>query len=72
MRPAAAGRPRPPPAPSPTWRHGALDVEHIGDFERLVNRLETPEDREAVQSNAQTFFRLYGNVLGGIAIEENP
>ena len=52
--------------------HGALDVEHIGDFERLVNRLETPEDRAAVVSNAQTFFRLYGNVLGGIDIEENP
>lgn len=52
--------------------HGALDVEHIGDFERLVNRLETAEDRAAVVSNAQTFFRLYGNVLGGIDIEENP
>lgn len=52
--------------------HGALDVEHIGDFERLVNRLDTAEDRAAVVSNAQTFFRLYGNVLGGIDIEENP
>lgn len=52
--------------------HGALDVEHIGDFERLVNRLDTAEDRAAVVSNAQTFFRLYGNVLGGIDIEETP
>jgi hypothetical protein len=52
--------------------HGALDVEHIGDLERLVNRLDTAEDRAAVVSNAQTFFRLYGNVLGGIDIEENP
>lgn len=52
--------------------HGALDVEHIGDFERLVNRLDTAEDRAAVVNNAQTFFRLYGNVLGGIDIEENP
>ncbi|HEY0663043.1 MAG TPA: iron-containing redox enzyme family protein, partial [Thiobacillaceae bacterium] len=50
--------------------HGALDVEHIGDFERLVNRLDTADDRAAVVSNAQTFFRLYGNVLGGIDIEE--
>ena len=52
--------------------HGALDVEHIGDFERLVNRLDTAEDRAAVVNNAPTFFRLYGNVLGGIDIEENP
>jgi pyrroloquinoline quinone (PQQ) biosynthesis protein C len=51
--------------------HGALDVEHIGDFERLVNRLDTPGDREAVVTNAQTFFRLYGNVLRGIDIEEH-
>lgn len=52
--------------------HGALDVEHIGDFEQLVNRLDTPGDREAVVNHAQTFFRLYGNVLRGIDIEENP
>lgn len=52
--------------------HGALDVEHIGDFERLVNRLDTPGDRDAVVSNAQTFFRLYGNVLRSIDIQENP
>jgi pyrroloquinoline quinone (PQQ) biosynthesis protein C len=51
--------------------HGALDVEHIGDFEHLVNRLETPGDREAVMNNAKTFFRLYGNVLGGIANQEH-
>ncbi len=50
--------------------HGALDLEHIGDFERLVNRLDTAADREAVVRNAQTFFRLYGNVLNGIDIEE--
>lgn len=52
--------------------HGALDVEHIGDFEHLVNRLETPDDRDAVVRHAQTFFRLYGNVLRSIDIEETP
>ena len=50
--------------------HGALDVEHIGDFEQLVNRLDTPGDREAVVNNAQTFFRLYGNVFRSIDIQE--
>jgi len=50
--------------------HGALDVEHIGDFEQLVNRLDTPIDREAVVSHAQTFFRLYGNVFRSIELEE--
>jgi len=50
--------------------HGALDVVHIGDFEQLVNRLDTPGDREAVVNNAQTFFRLYGNVFRSIDIQE--
>lgn len=61
----------PPGAFSYLSSHGALDVEHIGDFERLVNRLDTAEDRAAVVSNAQTFFRLYGNVLRSIDIQEN-
>jgi pyrroloquinoline quinone (PQQ) biosynthesis protein C len=51
--------------------HGALDQEHIGDFERLVNRLDTPGDRNAVVRHAQTFYRLYGNVLRSIDIQEN-
>jgi pyrroloquinoline quinone (PQQ) biosynthesis protein C len=60
----------PPSAFTYLSSHGALDVEHIGDYEQLVNRLETPGDREAIVNNAQTFFRLYGNVLRGIDIQE--
>ncbi len=52
--------------------HGALDVEHIGHFEQLVNRLDAPADREAVVSNASAFFRLYGNVLRSVDLQENP
>jgi pyrroloquinoline quinone (PQQ) biosynthesis protein C len=62
----------PPGAFSYLSSHGSLDVEHIGDFEQLVNRLDTPDDREAVVANAQTFFRLYGNVFRSIDIQENP
>jgi pyrroloquinoline quinone (PQQ) biosynthesis protein C len=50
--------------------HGALDLEHIDDYAQLVNRLDTAEDRDAVVSHAQTFFRLYGNVLRSINIQE--
>ena len=49
--------------------HGALDVEHLGDFESLVNRLETQQDRDAVVHCAKIFFRLYGNVLRSVNIE---
>jgi heme oxygenase len=60
----------PPQAFTYLSSHGALDVEHIGDYEQLVNRLDAPGDREAVVHNAQTFFRLYGNVLRGIETQE--
>ncbi len=46
--------------------HGSLDVEHIGDFEALVNRLDRPADRQAVERAAQVVYRLYGDVLRGI------
>ena len=49
--------------------HGALDVEHMGHFEKLVNRLDDAEDRAAVEDSAKTFFRLYGNVLRGVETE---
>ncbi|MDR2013405.1 MAG: iron-containing redox enzyme family protein [Rhodanobacter sp.] len=46
--------------------HGTLDIEHMGYFEKLVNRLDSAEDRVAVEASAKTFFRLYGNVLHGV------
>jgi len=61
----------PPGAFSYLSSHGALDVEHIGDFEQLVNRLDTPGDRDAVVTHAKSFFRLYGNVFRSIDIEEH-
>lgn len=61
----------PPAAFTYLSSHGALDVEHIGDFEQLVNRLDTPDDRESVVRNARIFFRLYGNVLRSINTQEN-
>jgi heme oxygenase len=50
--------------------HGDLDIEHIGHFESVVNRLETEADRRSVEDSAKAFFRLYGNVLRGIDSEE--
>jgi pyrroloquinoline quinone (PQQ) biosynthesis protein C len=49
--------------------HGALDVEHIGDFEKLVNRLDRPADRRAVEHGAKIVYGLYANVLRGIEHE---
>ncbi len=60
----------PPAAFSYLSSHGALDIEHLGHFEKLVNRFADSADREAVVACAKTFFRLYGNVLRSIKLEE--
>lgn len=48
--------------------HGSLDVEHMGRFEELVNRFDSPADRESVVTSARAFFHLYANVLRGIDV----
>jgi len=48
--------------------HGALDIEHMGHFENLVNKLDNPLDRQAVEEGAKVFFRLYGNVFRSIHV----
>ena len=50
--------------------HGALDVDHIAHFARLVNRLDDPADGACVMRSAAKFFRLHGNVLRSITTEE--
>jgi pyrroloquinoline quinone (PQQ) biosynthesis protein C len=43
--------------------HGSLDVGHMQDFERIVNRLATKQDQEAVIDMALAMYELYGNVF---------
>jgi len=47
--------------------HGDLDVEHVGFFIDLVNRLDDPADRAAVVHAARRFYRLYGDIFRDIA-----
>jgi pyrroloquinoline quinone (PQQ) biosynthesis protein C len=46
--------------------HGNVDIEHIRDFERLVNRLDDPDDRAAVVHCARVVFKLYGDMFKGL------
>jgi pyrroloquinoline quinone (PQQ) biosynthesis protein C len=50
--------------------HGALDVEHMGHFEKLVNHLTSAADQQCVTHRANIFFHLYGNVFRGIDLGE--
>ncbi len=56
----------PPEAFSYLSSHGSLDLEHVAFFERLMNRLDHPDDRFAVVHTARMIYRLYGDVFRGL------
>lgn len=43
--------------------HGDLDIEHVGFFASLMDRLDDPDDQNAVCHAAQAFYRLYGEIF---------
>jgi hypothetical protein len=43
--------------------HGSLDLQHVGHFDGLMNKLEDAADRAAVLHAARMFYRLYGDVF---------
>jgi thiaminase len=51
--------------------HGALDQEHVGHFENLVDRLDGAGDRAALRHAARMFYRLYGDVLRALPRAES-
>ena len=50
--------------------HGALDVEHMKFFEGLMNRIEDPEEQQAIIHCARVFYRLFANVLYSVSAEQ--
>jgi pyrroloquinoline quinone (PQQ) biosynthesis protein C len=59
--------------------HGTLDQEHVGFFELLMDRIDSPDDQRDIIEAARAFYRLYGAVFESIprltaelAIEELP
>ena len=43
--------------------HGALDIEHVGFFEALMNRIASPADQRAIEHAAQRFYALYADIF---------
>jgi pyrroloquinoline quinone (PQQ) biosynthesis protein C len=52
--------------------HGELDQQHVHHLAGILNRLEHAADREAVATNARTFYWLYGNVFRGLESAGQP
>ena len=43
--------------------HGALDLEHVGFFRSMVNRLDSAADKAHIIHCTKVFFRLYGDIF---------
>jgi pyrroloquinoline quinone (PQQ) biosynthesis protein C len=50
--------------------HGDLDIEHVGFFEGLMDRLDNADDQAAVVHAARRFYRLYGDLFS--SLREQP
>jgi pyrroloquinoline quinone (PQQ) biosynthesis protein C len=53
------------------YSHGALDIEHLSFYEKLVNRIDDPADQAAIIEVANNTFRLFANVLRAIPMERS-
>jgi pyrroloquinoline quinone (PQQ) biosynthesis protein C len=51
--------------------HGSLDIEHMQDFEKLMNRLQDEADKAAVLHAAAVFYELYTNIFAALPLTEN-
>ncbi len=49
--------------------HGALDQDHMKFFERLMNRIDDPDDQQAIIAMARDMFMLFGGVFASIELE---
>jgi long-subunit acyl-CoA synthetase (AMP-forming) len=50
--------------------HGALDLDHMTFFEGLMNRLDSPADRDAVVAMAKRMFGLFADMFRSIPLTE--
>lgn len=48
--------------------HGSLDVEHMQDFDSLMNQLDDSDDKSSVLHTAPIFYRLYNDMFCALPI----
>ncbi len=46
--------------------HGALDVEHVDFFQKLMNRVEDESDQQLIVHCARNFYHLYADVFRSV------
>ena len=48
--------------------HGSLDIEHMGFYESLMNKVTDSDDQKAIIHAANMFYRLYGDIFRAIPL----
>ena len=49
--------------------HGSLDISHMKFFESLMNRIDNPDDQQAIIHMANMMYRLYGDVFCSLPLD---
>ena len=49
--------------------HGSLDIEHMGFYESLMNKVVDAVDQQAIIHAANMFYQLYGNIFRSIELD---
>ncbi|HED14576.1 MAG TPA: iron-containing redox enzyme family protein [Gammaproteobacteria bacterium] len=49
--------------------HGSLDISHMQFFESLMNRIDDPDDQQAIIHMANMMYRLYGDVFRSLPLD---
>jgi len=50
--------------------HGALDLDHVEFFRKLMNRIDDTDDQQAIVHCARIFYRLFGDVLRSVSADQ--
>ncbi len=51
--------------------HGALDIEHMGFYEKLMNKVEDQQTQQQIIHCARMMYRLYGDIFRGLPMQTN-
>jgi pyrroloquinoline quinone (PQQ) biosynthesis protein C len=48
--------------------HGSLDIEHMGFFQGLMNKITDADDQQAIIHAAKVFYKLYGDIFRALPL----
>ncbi len=48
--------------------HGSLDIEHMGFYESLMNKVTDKDDQKIIIHAAKMFYKLYGDIFRSIPV----